>query len=149
MTKTAEENEPLNEMIHLVHEHIEGRYDLTAYDLGMVHSFLCSIDVTPLKKRIEELEAETTLYGVCFYSWDGGGSNSTLYRTIEEARAEMIADVNKKQKEQDDIYEDHDMPQGFEKWHAIDENTWTDGFDNVAIQTYTLNPSTNGKPDIL
>lgn len=97
-----------------------------------------------LKKRIEELEAETILYGVSNFSWDGGGSNKSLYRTLEEARKELLLCVENAQKETNLVYENNpeDAPK---KWHEIDEDLWTDGMDNIVIQRYRLNPSTNGK----
>jgi len=37
--------EDLKEMISNVHEALEGRYDLTGYDLHMIHGLLCEFDV--------------------------------------------------------------------------------------------------------
>lgn len=40
-----EEIEDLKEMISNVHEALEGRYELTGYDLHMIHGLLCEFDV--------------------------------------------------------------------------------------------------------
>lgn len=51
-------NKELSELIHMAHEHMEGRYDLDGYDLGNIQHYLCLLQGKFPQKSTQQHEHE-------------------------------------------------------------------------------------------
>lgn len=104
--------------------------------------------INEIKKLIDSYEdpgyigglREMKLYGI--YSgckFEGGGCGKYLYRYKDQARKAAIEVVNRKQREQDDLYKDEERPP-VTKWTEDPErlNYWENGIDCVEVQEFEV-----------